>query len=44
MSGKRSVYSELHLEQQLCDAVIRVDSVEFLVHKVILCNCSQYFR
>ncbi|KAM6929520.1 kelch-like protein 10 [Lycodopsis pacificus] len=38
-----SVYNELRLEQQLCDAVIRVDNVEFPVHKIILCNCSPYF-
>ncbi|XP_071331805.1 kelch-like protein 10 [Trachinotus anak] len=44
MSENGSVYNELRLEQQLCDAVIRVDSVEFHVHKLILCNCSPYFR
>ena len=44
MSGISSVYNELRLEKQLCDAVIRVDDVEFHVHKVILCNCSPYFR
>ncbi|XP_074487542.1 kelch-like protein 10 [Sebastes fasciatus] len=38
------VYNELRLEQQLCDAVIRVDKVEFHVHKIILCNCSSYFK
>ncbi|XP_040908268.1 kelch-like protein 10 [Toxotes jaculatrix] len=32
------------MEKQLCDAVIRVDGVEFHVHKLILCNCSPYFR
>ncbi|XP_034551265.1 kelch-like protein 10 [Notolabrus celidotus] len=39
-----SVYNELRLEQELCDAVIRVDGVEIHVHKIILCNCSPYFR
>ncbi|XP_037627492.1 kelch-like protein 10 [Sebastes umbrosus] len=39
-----AVYNELRLEQQLCDAVIRVDNVEFHVHKIILCNCSSYFK
>ncbi|XP_047467737.1 kelch-like protein 10 [Mugil cephalus] len=44
MSDRRSVYNELRLERHFCDAVIRVDSVEFHVHKVIMCNCSPYFR
>ncbi|KAK2851197.1 hypothetical protein Q5P01_007473 [Channa striata] len=44
MSSSSSVYNELRLKQQLCDAVIRVDNNEFHVHKVILCNCSTYFR
>ncbi|XP_038577488.1 kelch-like protein 10 [Micropterus salmoides] len=44
MSKNSSVYDELRLEQQLCDAVIRVDDVEFHAHKVILCNYSSYFR
>uniref|UniRef100_A0A3B4YID4 Kelch like family member 10 n=2 Tax=Seriola lalandi dorsalis TaxID=1841481 RepID=A0A3B4YID4_SERLL len=44
MSENSSVYNELRLEQQLCDAVIRVDDVEFHVHKLLLCNCSTYFR
>ncbi|XP_034732033.1 kelch-like protein 10 [Etheostoma cragini] len=39
-----SVYNELRLEQELCDAVIRVDNVEFPTHKIILCNCSPYFK
>ncbi|KAM6981929.1 kelch-like protein 10 [Tautogolabrus adspersus] len=39
-----SVFNELRLGQELCDAVIRVDNIEFPVHKVILCNCSPYFR
>uniref|UniRef100_A0A665UIN5 Kelch-like protein 10 n=2 Tax=Echeneis naucrates TaxID=173247 RepID=A0A665UIN5_ECHNA len=44
MSENSPVYNELRLEQQLCDVVIRVDGVEFHVHKLILCNCSPYFR
>ncbi|XP_061590857.1 kelch-like protein 10 [Cololabis saira] len=44
MSENFSVFNKLRLEQQLCDAVIRVDNVEFLVHKVFLCSCSSYFR
>ncbi|XP_037335223.2 kelch-like protein 10 [Pungitius pungitius] len=39
-----SVYNELRLEQQLCDAVIRVGSTRFPVHKIVLCNCSPYFQ
>ncbi|KAK2851195.1 hypothetical protein Q5P01_007471 [Channa striata] len=44
MSLSSSVYNELCLRKQLCDAVIKVDNAEFHVHKVILCNCSIYFR
>lgn len=44
MSKYSSVYNELRLEEELCDAVVRVDSAEFLVHKIILCNCNPYFR
>ncbi|GAA6220044.1 kelch-like protein 10 [Lates japonicus] len=44
MGDNSSVYNELRLEHQLCDAVIRVDNAEFHAHKVILCNCSSYFR
>ncbi|XP_072226174.1 kelch-like protein 10 [Leuresthes tenuis] len=39
-----SVFDELRLEGQFCDAVIKVEDVEFQVHKVILCNCTSYFR
>ncbi|XP_063744509.1 kelch-like protein 10 [Eleginops maclovinus] len=39
-----SVYNELRLEKKLCDAVIRVENVEFYVHKIILCNCSPFFQ
>ncbi|TKS77341.1 Kelch-like protein 10 [Collichthys lucidus] len=44
MSDSSSVYNELRLQHQLCDVVIRVDNLEFPAHKVILCNCSAYFR
>ncbi|XP_074540851.1 kelch-like protein 10 [Halichoeres trimaculatus] len=43
MSGP-AVYDELRVAVELCDAVIRVGGAEFPVHKVILCNCSSYFR
>uniref|UniRef100_UPI003AAAE9EE kelch-like protein 10 n=1 Tax=Centroberyx gerrardi TaxID=166262 RepID=UPI003AAAE9EE len=39
-----SVFNELRLEGKLCDAVLRVDGVEFNAHKIILCSCSSYFR
>ncbi|CAN9499583.1 unnamed protein product [Ophioblennius macclurei] len=39
-----TVFEELRLAGKLCDAVIRVQDVEFQVHKIILCNCSSYFR
>ncbi|XP_071382631.1 kelch-like protein 10 [Centroberyx affinis] len=39
-----SVFNELRLEGKLCDAVIRVNDVEFDTHKIILCSCSSYFR
>ncbi|KAL3983944.1 claudin [Sarotherodon galilaeus] len=39
-----SVYNELRLEGQFCDAIIKVEDVEFPVHKIILCNCTPYFR
>ncbi|XP_060914277.1 kelch-like protein 10 [Labrus mixtus] len=44
MLNSSSVFNELRLGQELCDAIIRVDNIEFPVHKVILCNCSPYFR
>lgn len=43
-SGYNLVYNELRLAQQLCDAVIWVAGAEFQVHKIILSNCSEYFR
>ncbi|XP_030597413.1 kelch-like protein 10 [Archocentrus centrarchus] len=39
-----SFYNELHIERTLCDAFLKVDTVEFPVQKIILCNCSPYFR
>ncbi|XP_028304961.1 kelch-like protein 10 [Gouania willdenowi] len=41
MSG--STPNELRLKGRLCDAVIIVGDVQFLVHKLILCSCSIYF-
>uniref|UniRef100_A0A8C3A1B9 Kelch like family member 10 n=2 Tax=Cyclopterus lumpus TaxID=8103 RepID=A0A8C3A1B9_CYCLU len=38
-----SVFNDLRLEGQFCDAVIKVEDVEFEIHKVILCKCSPYF-
>ncbi|KAL6102222.1 klhl10 [Pungitius sinensis] len=39
------IWNDLRLEGKLCDAVIRVTGHEdFTVHKVVLCNCSTYFR
>ncbi|XP_071378173.1 kelch-like protein 10 [Centroberyx affinis] len=43
-ASNSSVFNELRLEGKLCDAVIRVDDVEFNAHKIILCSCSSYFR
>uniref|UniRef100_A0A3Q3A8B3 Kelch like family member 10 n=1 Tax=Kryptolebias marmoratus TaxID=37003 RepID=A0A3Q3A8B3_KRYMA len=39
-----SVFNELRLEGKFTDAVLKVEEVEFPVHKVILCNCTPYFR
>uniref|UniRef100_A0A8C4E4J5 BTB domain-containing protein n=2 Tax=Dicentrarchus labrax TaxID=13489 RepID=A0A8C4E4J5_DICLA len=39
-----SVFNDLRLEGDFCDAVIKVEDVEFQIHKVILCKCSPYFR
>ncbi|XP_053477815.1 kelch-like protein 10 isoform X2 [Ictalurus furcatus] len=38
------VLNEMRLEEELCDVVLRVDEVEFNVHKTILCANSPYFR
>ncbi|XP_056263171.1 kelch-like protein 10 [Pseudoliparis swirei] len=42
-SPGRSVFNDLRLEGQFCDAVINVENVAFDVHRVILCECSEYF-
>ncbi|XP_056284900.1 kelch-like protein 10 [Pseudoliparis swirei] len=42
-SPRRSVFNDLRLEGQFCDAVINVENVAFDVHRVILCECSEYF-
>ncbi|XP_056274326.1 kelch-like protein 10 [Pseudoliparis swirei] len=42
-SPRRSVFNDLRLEGQFCDAVINVENVTFDVHRVILCECSEYF-
>ncbi|XP_056275551.1 kelch-like protein 10 isoform X1 [Pseudoliparis swirei] len=42
-SPRRSVFNDLRLEGQFCDAVINVENVAFDVHRVILCKCSEYF-
>lgn len=39
-----SEYSKLRLERHFTDSVIQVEDVEFEIHKIILCNCSPYFR
>ncbi|XP_026025033.1 kelch-like protein 10 [Astatotilapia calliptera] len=39
-----SVYNELRFEGKFCDAIIKVEDVEFPVHKIILCNCTPSFR
>ncbi|XP_053094715.1 kelch-like protein 10 [Pangasianodon hypophthalmus] len=39
-----SVLNEMRLEGSLCDVVLRVDKVEFKVHKNILSGYSPYFR
>ncbi|KAK2858779.1 hypothetical protein Q5P01_003399 [Channa striata] len=47
MSGQAkctSIFNELRLEGKLCDGIIKVEDVEFQIHKIILCNCSAYFR
>ncbi|XP_047465283.1 kelch-like protein 10 [Mugil cephalus] len=39
-----SVFNELRLERRFCDAVIKVQDVEFQIHKIILANCTPYFQ
>ncbi|XP_075994090.1 kelch-like protein 10 [Genypterus blacodes] len=42
--GSAMVFDELRLQEELCDAVIRVQNVDFNVHRIILSGCSEYFR
>uniref|UniRef100_A0A3P8TQN6 Kelch like family member 10 n=1 Tax=Amphiprion percula TaxID=161767 RepID=A0A3P8TQN6_AMPPE len=39
-----SLYNELRLNGEFCDAVIKVEDAEFQIHKIILCRCTPYFR
>ncbi|KAG7240961.1 hypothetical protein INR49_026139 [Caranx melampygus] len=39
-----SVFDELRLQGIFCDTVLKAEDVEFQVHKIVLCNCSPYFR
>ncbi|KAM4591954.1 kelch-like protein 10 [Odontesthes bonariensis] len=43
-TNSNDVYMELLVEGTLCDTLIRVGDVDFKVHRIILCNCSPYFR
>ncbi|KAK7888840.1 hypothetical protein WMY93_024400 [Mugilogobius chulae] len=38
------VYEELWHKKIFCDAVLKVEDVEFPVHKIILCGASDFFR
>ncbi|XP_053477749.1 kelch-like protein 10 isoform X1 [Ictalurus furcatus] len=38
------VLNKMRLKEELCDVVLRVDEVEFKVHKIILCARSPCFR
>ncbi|XP_029299567.1 kelch-like protein 10 [Cottoperca gobio] len=38
-----SVFNDLRLKGEFCDAVIKVEDVEFQIHRVVLCRCSPYF-
>lgn len=40
---KGSVFNVLRLQSKYWDAVIRVEGVEYKVHKIIMCDCSPYF-
>lgn len=35
---------KMRRDQELCDAVLRVEGTEFKVHKLVLCSCSPFFR
>ncbi|XP_041868448.1 kelch-like protein 10 [Melanotaenia boesemani] len=39
-----SVFNELRLNGHFCDIIIKVGETEFPAHKLILSNCSPYFR
>uniref|UniRef100_A0A672JHL3 Kelch-like protein 10 n=1 Tax=Salarias fasciatus TaxID=181472 RepID=A0A672JHL3_SALFA len=39
-----TVQEELRLAGLLCDAFLKVQDVEFQIHKIILCECSPYFE
>ncbi|XP_008934932.1 PREDICTED: kelch-like protein 10, partial [Merops nubicus] len=39
-----TIFNELRLGGEHCDVTMSVDGVEFGVHKIILCRCSNYFR
>ncbi|XP_042362964.1 kelch-like protein 10 [Plectropomus leopardus] len=38
-----SVCNDLRLEGTFCDAIIKVEDIEFPVHRIVLCQCSSYF-
>uniref|UniRef100_A0A3P8WFE5 Kelch like family member 10 n=3 Tax=Cynoglossus semilaevis TaxID=244447 RepID=A0A3P8WFE5_CYNSE len=40
---KGSVFNVLRLHNKYWDAVIRVQGVEYKVHKIIMCDCSPFF-
>jgi kelch-like protein 10 len=40
----RNVLAELRKTGQLCDAVIKVEDVEFPIHRAVLSACSPHFR
>ncbi|TNN21742.1 Kelch-like protein 10 [Liparis tanakae] len=42
-SLERSVFNDLRLQGQFCDAVIEAEGVAFQIHRVVLCECSHYF-
>ena len=43
MDTMSSIANEHHLEGRFCDAIIKVDNVEFQVHKVVMCVCDPFF-
>ncbi|KAM9475873.1 kelch-like protein 10 [Clarias gariepinus] len=40
----KNVFNEMRLAKELCDVLLKVDGAEFHAHKIILCDCSPYFR